>query len=495
MLANKIPAADRVVLAPMIRGSELAFRRLINDVYGPTMVCYSPMLRADVLVDALRPVDPTGAILVQQQRQQQHEDYKLFAQDCRAAAGEIDFVVSERLVVQLCGNAPATLARACRLLLQHHSQPRCNNTNNTLDNHQQHLVGIDLNLGCPQSCARDGQFGAFLPPALAIQCVQQMRQAIDGYYCDDDHDDDRTTTAALLSSSSTTAKCHGSNNTTTTNTNNEDKKNQKKIQLSCKLRLQETVEETIVFAQALRAAGCDVLAVHCRRRDAKFDGAADLDAGRAIVAALPGMPVYLNGADVTCWSDVEKILAQTGAAKLMVARPLLADPDLFIRDQNVLSADAKDDGADEAHAATAAEAAAVHVAARYLDMAAQYAPPTAEYIRVHLKWFFRTMLRPTIDQHGAVAADFAHNMRYKLWNFLQRPYLQSLEQFRAFTVLLCHTLHIPVPPSLLLITVAPSSSSVETTTCTILRPTFKSIRHMNKVDNNKRKRVEETVPA
>lgn len=563
---------DRVVLAPMIRGSEMAFRRLIHDIYNrdhdkneeeeddngrsTMMVCYSPMLHADILVAALQEQEQEqqqeAAVVVvddeqggattpmppppqQQQRQrmmmkrpqhQDHEDVRLFLQDAEAAVD----APSERLVIQLCGNNPATLAAACRIILRRFF---CSSDDTT-----KNLVGLDLNLGCPQSRARDGGFGAFLSREKAVQCVLHMRRAIDDWYNDnekkqkniaknDDHDKKEEEKEKEEKADCGTSAVASTTTTTTTMGNEKDVNNttsqrRNMIRLSCKMRLRdEGLDETIGWANALAAAGCEILAVHCRRRDCKFDGAADLNAGRAIVqAASPGMPVYISGADVKCWQDVETILAYTGAAKLMLARPLLANPELLL----VREYDNNDDDDDAANAAAstcapdaAADAAtgktssatqvdvrAVHLAARYLQMAEHYPPPTAEYIRLHLKWFWRSSLQPppprdNDNKNGPI--DY-HNIRYKLWNFLQRPYLTSLAQYRAVTVLTCHSLHIAVPPSLLSSSV--STSRVPSST-TLIRPapappppTFKSIRHMNDDDDpekNKRKRVDESVVA
>jgi tRNA-dihydrouridine synthase len=367
-----------------------------------------------------------------------------------------------------------------------------------------------LNLGCPQSRARDGGFGAFLSREKAVQCVLQMRRAIDDWYNDEQDEEEKQDggTSAVASTTTTMGKNEKNVNNKTSQRRN------KKIRLSCKMRLRdEGIDETIAWAKAMAAAGCEILAIHCRRRDCKFDGAADLNAGRAIVQAVsPGMPVYISGADVTCWNDVETILAYTGAVKLMLARPLLANPELLLvreydndDDDDAANAAAPDPAPGAADAATRKTASstkvdgrAVHLAAHYLQMAEQHPPPTIEYIRLHLKWFLRASLQPPPD--GPI--DY-HNIRYKLWNFLQRPYLTSLEQYRAVTVLMCHSLHIAVPPSLLL-SVSTTNPVPSSSTKLILPtpqapplPTFKSIRHMNDNDSekNKRKRVEPAVTA
>ena len=128
-----------IVLAPMVRGSELAFRMLVRR-HG-VRLCYSPMLKAELIVagDA----------------------------DELALLHESALPEDRPLIIQLGGRDPATLAEATRIVLR--AVPD--------------VSAVDLNLGCPQACAEKGQYGAFLierEPQLACDCVRAMVAAAGG---------------------------------------------------------------------------------------------------------------------------------------------------------------------------------------------------------------------------------------------------------------------------------------------------------------------------
>lgn len=131
---NPIP----IFLAPMVDGSELAFRLLCRK-HGAT-AAYTPMLRANEVLDTFRPGDSA-----QKDWPQIHDD-------------------DRPLVVQLCGHNPAELAAAVTVLVERFGPD-----------------GIDLNLGCPQMIAEKEGIGAFLAeqsPDLAIRCVRAMKAAL-----------------------------------------------------------------------------------------------------------------------------------------------------------------------------------------------------------------------------------------------------------------------------------------------------------------------------
>jgi tRNA-dihydrouridine synthase 1 len=119
--------APRLVLAPMVNQSELAFRLLARR-HGAGL-CYTPMLHS-----------------------------KLFAAKASYREDNFDPHASDRpLVAQFCGDDPATILAAAA-----HVQGRCD--------------AVDLNCGCPQAIARKGHYGAFLldEPELIERIVRTV---------------------------------------------------------------------------------------------------------------------------------------------------------------------------------------------------------------------------------------------------------------------------------------------------------------------------------
>ena len=105
----------RLVLAPMVGGSELPFRQLTRK-YGSDL-CYTPMIYS-----------------------------KQFVEDGSYRAEHLASARADRtgpLVAHFCGNDPQTLLAAAKL-----AEPHC--------------TAVDLNLGCPQRVAHSGHFGSYL---------------------------------------------------------------------------------------------------------------------------------------------------------------------------------------------------------------------------------------------------------------------------------------------------------------------------------------------
>ena len=383
-LQPKMRLPKGVYLSPMVRGSELAMRELARK-HGNASLAYSPMLRDHDVISVHELIFSKDDPDKQQQHNHRFQSFKELKID---KAGRTDSVEetayllhetsstdTSNLVVQLCGSSPQTLGRATSAVLEIY-----HNNSATLP------FGIDLNLGCPQECAKKEGFGAFLVENdmdATISCIGSMRQAIDMY-------------------------CSGQNRRITS-----------KPTLSAKIRvLDGGVDDTIVFAKKLQSAGIDFLSVHCRRRQEKHNGKPDWEAGREIVAALPDLPVVLNGG-ISCHDDVTSVMERTKCHAVMVATGYLSNHQAFnstIQSETGIKAKS-----------------AVEIASQYLEMAELYPPPSYLYIQKHLRWIFRSSLQPENDS-SFNASDWK-DWRVKMWSFLVRPYLRSVEQFRGFLAL------------------------------------------------------------
>lgn len=107
------------------------------------------------------------------------------------------------------------------------------------------------------------------------------------------------------------------------------------LPIVCKIRLLETLEETIALCEQLQAAGASLIAIHARYRaswERKGAGARDGPALLEQVAAIRQriqIPVITNGNTIT-YEDVVQNLASTKAHGLMSAEGILDNPALFL---------------------------------------------------------------------------------------------------------------------------------------------------------------------
>jgi tRNA-dihydrouridine synthase len=363
---NQLPAG--VYLAPMVRGSELACRMLVRP-HGDASLCYSPMLRdRDVISVAADPTKflASGELKIDGAGRTDsiEEAAYLMLRDFHPAD-------TANLVVQLCGSCPSRLDRATTAILDIYS----NNNEGMLP------FGIDLNLGCPQECALNEGFGAFLVeknPCAAISCVSSMRHAIDAYV---------SVTNDIL----------------------------RKPLLSAKVRLLENgIDDTIDFVKRLQSAGVDYVTVHCRHRTDKHNGVADWDSGGKIVDALSRdeLPIVLNGGISDC-SDAKNVMDRTNCHAVMAATGYLRNHRKF---------------GPSTHSFDVAS-----LALEYLEFAELYPPPSYLYIQKHMRWIFRDALQPE-DEPDFDKSDYS-DWRVKLWPLLVRSYVRSIEQFRLFVAL------------------------------------------------------------
>ncbi|KAK8041935.1 hypothetical protein PG993_006458 [Apiospora rasikravindrae] len=152
----------------------------------------------------------------------------------------------------------------------------------------QHAVpycdAIDLNLGCPQGIARKGHYGAFLQEDqdLIFRLINNLH-------------------------------------------------NNLSIPVTAKIRVLETKEQTLAYAQNVLNAGASIITVHGRRREQKghLTGVADWSFIRYLRENLPKDTVIFANGNILQPGDVDKCLEATGADAVMSAEGNLSDPAIF----------------------------------------------------------------------------------------------------------------------------------------------------------------------
>lgn len=109
----------------------------------------------------------------------------------------------------------------------------------------------------------------------------------------------------------------------------ECKKSGKRV--TVKMRIGLTAESVVAadFAKAMLDAGADMLSVHGRTRDKIYAGEPDYVAVAAVVRAAEGkVPVIANGG-IFSVEDADRMLENTGADGVMLARAAMSDPQIF----------------------------------------------------------------------------------------------------------------------------------------------------------------------
>lgn len=145
---------------------------------------------------------------------------------------------------------------------------------------QSHCDAIDLNLGCPQRCARQGGYGAFLADDTekVYSMVRRLKAAVS-------------------------------------------------IPVFCKIRVFPDEEKTLEFARTLEQCGCSLLVVHGRTKEQKGRGLPNWALVRKIKEAL-SIPVIANGG-VNEFEQIAECLEATQCDGVMLATALLKNPCLF----------------------------------------------------------------------------------------------------------------------------------------------------------------------
>ena len=179
------------------------------------------------------------------------------------------------LVVQFCGNDAATLVSAGRLLL----------TRVAAENLRDNVSAIDLNLGCPQGIAKRGRYGSFLmeEPKLICGILRELDRELP-------------------------------------------------VPISCKVRIFPQVQDTLHYVEQLLDTGIAMIGVHGRTREQKgiHTGLADWEQIRMVreLCDTRGVPVIANG-NILSREDADACINYTGAAAVMSAESILANPALF----------------------------------------------------------------------------------------------------------------------------------------------------------------------
>jgi tRNA-dihydrouridine synthase 1 len=181
-------------------------------------------------------------------------------------------------------------------------------------NIENYCDAVDINLGCPQRIARRGYYGSFLMDNLPLvyELVRTLHQNL-------------------------------------------------KVPVFCKIRVFPEYEKTLEYAKGLEKAGCQLLVVHGRTREAKgiYQGLANLEIVKKLKKEL-SIPVVSNG-NIQYFEDVAKCIEETNVDGVMSAEALLRNPALF----------------------SGKKVDAFQLAFEYLDLCEQYETPL-QWIKDHL---------------------------------------------------------------------------------------------------------------
>ncbi|GMH57539.1 hypothetical protein TL16_g02409 [Triparma laevis f. inornata] len=242
---------------------------------------------------------------------------------------------------------------------------------------QDRCDAIDLNLGCPQRVAYVGHYGSYLlgdkDRELVLDIVKKTSEAIS-------------------------------------------------IPLFVKIRLLNTLPETIKFVGQLKTAGAALVAIHARYR-ASFertgpgarDGAAMLDHVRDVKKAYPDFPVIANGNIVT-HNDVVKNLEFTEADGVMSAEGILDNPAIFLGSMKGASDEMLSHAADP-----------TNLALEYLQLAKKH-PATIRTVAFHT----RRMLRDQLNRFQLMADCIASETIEEVEEIVKkvRKYLKDPDSFQ-----------------------------------------------------------------
>ena len=149
---------------------------------------------------------------------------------------------------------------------------------------------IDLNLGCPQGIARKGSYGAFLQEdwGLIYRLINKLHLNLN-------------------------------------------------IPVTAKMRILESREKTLEYAQMILSAGASLITVHGRHRDQKGHktGLADWSVLRYLRERLPLDTVIFANGNILQHGDIYRCLEETHADGVMSAEGNLYDPTIFAKPPDI----------------------------------------------------------------------------------------------------------------------------------------------------------------
>ena len=149
---------------------------------------------------------------------------------------------------------------------------------------------IDLNLGCPQGIAKRGNYGAFLQEdwGLIYNLINKLHLNL-------------------------------------------------AVPVTAKMRILESKERTLEYAQMILSAGASLITVHGRQRDQKGHktGLADWSVLRYLREMLPPDTVIFANGNILRHEDIERCLKEIRADGIMSAEGNLCDPTIFAKPPDI----------------------------------------------------------------------------------------------------------------------------------------------------------------
>jgi len=197
-----------------------------------------------------------------------------------------------------------------------------------------------------------------------------------------------------------------------------------------KIRLLDTVQETITLVSQLKSAGASLVAIHARYR-ASFersgpsarDGAAMLDQVKTIKEKFPSFPIISNGNIIT-FSDCTANLELTRADGVMSAEGILNNPALFV---DAIPDPAKRDSL------KAVASDKVNLALEYLDLVKEF-PATIRTVAFHTRRMLKdplTKFQLFDDVINSKTTDKVRSLVLKCRDYQKDPTLFQFDSDKA----------------------------------------------------------------